>query len=61
MKHFYIFTGYDRRKNKLNTQKRYDVQSIADIINYYSPGTIKSLHDFQFNLETAKIIQVQLF
>lgn len=46
MKHFYIFTGYDRRKNKLSTQKRYDIQSIADIINYYSPGTIKSLHDF---------------
>ena len=54
MKHFYILTGYDKKKNKLSTQKQFDVQAVVDIINYYSPNMIQSVRDFQFNLETAR-------
>lgn len=53
MKHFYILTGYDKKSKQLNTQKRYDLKFIIDIINHYTANTIKSEHDLQFNLESA--------
>ena len=58
MKNIYIFTGYDYKAKKLSTQMKRDINSIFDIVKYYSAEELakryKTPKDLSFDVESRR-------